>query len=174
MKLISAAEAASLLAGAEKVAIVPGFGMAASGAQFMVRALTDVLRNRGTLVFFIIHPVAGRMPGHMDMVLDQAGIPHNLFMDVEEANMNLSDVDVLITVGANDIVNPAARNRDSVLYGIPVIDTGSAASILSLKRGEGKGFAGVENGLFGMKKTSVLRGDALESLSDLVEALYRI
>jgi NAD(P) transhydrogenase subunit beta len=160
--------AALRLAYAERVIMVPGYGLAVSQAQHQMRELGELIQKRGGEVRYAIHPVAGRMPGHMNVLLAEAGVPYDKLVDMDEINERFADTDVAIVVGANDVVNPAARtDRTSPIYGMPILKVGDAKSVLVLKRGRGKGFSGVENGLFVDPKTSMLFGDARQSLLDL-------
>ncbi|MGC8645575.1 MAG: NAD(P)(+) transhydrogenase (Re/Si-specific) subunit beta [Thermoplasmata archaeon] len=174
LKPISAEDVAVMLAYSTTVAIVPGFGMASAQAQFKVRELTDMLISRGVKVFFAIHPVAGRMPGHMNVLLAEAGVPYDLLMDMDEANRAFQDVDVSMVIGANDVVNPAARIKGTALYGMPILDVDKSKNVIVLKRGAGKGFAGIENDLFYMDKTKMLYGDAQESISKVIQELKKL
>jgi NAD(P) transhydrogenase subunit beta len=165
-------EAAMLFDGAQKVVIVPGYGMAVSQAQHVVAELTALLQKKGMEVRFAIHPVAGRMPGHMNILLAEANISYDLLMDMDAVNPLFPEADVALVVGANDITNPAARTRkDSPLYGMPILEVDRARSVIFLKRGLGAGFAGVENELFVNPKTMMLFGDAKDSLTKLAGVL---
>ncbi len=174
LKPISSEDVAVMLAYASTVAIVPGFGMASSQAQFKVRDLVDLLIGRGVKVFFAIHPVAGRMPGHMNVLLAEAGVPYDLLEDRDEANRAFQDVDIALVIGANDVVNPAARIQGTALYGMPILDVDKSKNVVVLKRGSGKGFAGIENDLFYMDKTKMLYGDAQGSLSKVIQELKKL
>lgn len=174
LKPVEPEDAAILLAYANKVTVIPGFGMASAQAQFLVKDLLDILSSRGVKVTFSIHPVAGRMPGHMNVLLAEAGIPYELLLDVDIANIEMDSTDVALVIGANDVVNPAARTPGSALYGMPIIDADRAKKAIVLKRGKGKGFAGIENGLFYLPNTEMLYGDAKESLSKLIEVIKRM
>ena len=174
LKPISSEDVAVMLAYSSTVAIVPGFGMASAQAQFKVRDLSDMLISRGIKVFFAIHPVAGRMPGHMNVLLAEAGVPYDLLQDRDEANRAFQDVDVSLVIGANDVVNPAARIQGTTLYGMPILDVDKSKNVIVLKRGAGKGFAGIENDLFYMDKTKMLYGDAQESLSKIIQELKKL
>lgn len=174
LKPISAEDVAVMLAYSGTVAIVPGFGMASAQAQFKVRDLSDLLLSKGIKVFFAIHPVAGRMPGHMNVLLAEAGVPYDLLEDRDEANRSFQDVDVSLVIGANDVVNPAARIQGTVLYGMPILDVDKSKNVVVLKRGSGKGFAGIENDLFYMDKTKMLYGDAQDSISKVIQELKRL
>jgi H+-translocating NAD(P) transhydrogenase subunit beta len=168
MSPIDAEHAALRLAFASKVIVVPGYGLAVAQAQHQVRELADLIEKRGGDVRFAIHPVAGRMPGHMNVLLAEAGVPYDKLVDMEDINERFSEADVALVVGANDVVNPAARtNPASPIYGMPILKVSDAKSVLVLKRGQGKGFSGVENDLFVDPKTSMLFGDARQSLLEL-------
>jgi proton-translocating NAD(P)+ transhydrogenase subunit beta len=161
-------DAALRLAYAERVIVVPGYGLAVSQAQHQMRELGDLIEKRGGDVRYAIHPVAGRMPGHMNVLLAEAGVPYDKLIDMDEINERFVEADVAIVVGANDVVNPAARtNPASPIFGMPILKVEDAKSVLVLKRGKGKGFSGVENDLFVGPKTSMLFGDARQSLLDL-------
>lgn len=168
MMPIDADDAALRLAFARRVIIVPGYGLAVAQAQHQVRELADLLEKRDVDVRFAIHPVAGRMPGHMNVLLAEAGISYDKLFDMEDINERFSDADVALVIGANDVVNPAARtNRSSPIYGMPILNVQDAKSVIVLKRGRGKGFSGVENELFVSPKTSMLFGDAKQSINKL-------
>jgi NAD(P) transhydrogenase subunit beta len=168
VRTASVEDVATLLAYARSVIIAPGYGMAVAQAQHAVRELSANLEKRGVDVKFAIHPVAGRMPGHMNVLLAEAGIPYDKLVDMDEINGRFSETDVAVVVGANDVVNPAARtNPASPIFGMPILKVSEAKSVLVLKRGKGKGFSGVENDLFVDAKTSMLFGDARQSLLDL-------
>lgn len=165
-------DAAVSLAYARKVRIVPGYGLATAQAQHKLAELTEWLRQKGVEVRFPIHPVAGRMPGHMNVLLAEAGVPYELIQDLEEANPEFPQVDVVLVIGANDVVNPDARlNAGSPLYGMPVLEVDRAPKTLVIKRGQGTGFAGVANPLFTAEGTYLLYGDAREVLTRLLAAL---
>jgi NAD(P) transhydrogenase subunit beta len=148
MKSIEADDVAVMLAYAEKVIIVPGYGMAVAQAQQKVKELADLLESRHIQVKFAIHPVAGRMPGHMNVLLAEAGIEYDHLFDRDEINPEFPSTDVVLVIGANDVVNPAAYREGSPLFGMPILDVERAKSVIVLKRGGGKGFAGIENDLF--------------------------
>jgi NAD(P) transhydrogenase subunit beta len=165
-------DAAVPLAYAERVIIVPGYGLAVAQAQHTVRELAELLEARGVDVKYAIHPVAGRMPGHMNVLLAEANVPYEDLREMDEINDDFAAADVAIVVGANDVTNPAARtDPSSPIYGMPVLNVDQAKSILVLKRGRGSGFAGIENELFYNPKTSMLFGDAKDTLGDLVTAV---
>ncbi|MBZ9653166.1 NAD(P)(+) transhydrogenase (Re/Si-specific) subunit beta [Phyllobacterium lublinensis] len=161
-------EAAMRLAFAQRVIIVPGYGLAVAQAQHQVRELVGLMEKRGVDVRFAIHPVAGRMPGHMNVLLAEAGVSYDKLVDMEDINDRFAEADVVLVVGANDVVNPAARtNKSSPIYGMPILNVQDSKSIIVLKRGRGKGFSGVENDLFVSPKTNMLFGDAKESIIQL-------
>lgn len=168
MAPISVEDAALRLAFANRVIIVPGYGLAVAQAQHQARELVDLMEKRGVDVRFAIHPVAGRMPGHMNVLLAEAGISYDKLVDMEDINERFTGTDVALVVGANDVVNPAARtNKSSPIYGMPILNVSDATSVIVLKRGKGAGFSGVENDLFVAPKTTMLFGDAKESLTRL-------
>jgi NAD(P) transhydrogenase subunit beta len=169
---VSADDAAVQLAYAGSVIVVPGYGMAVAQAQHQVRELVDLIEKRGVTVKFAIHPVAGRMPGHMNVLLAEANIPYDMLCDMDEINPEFERTDVALVIGANDVVNPAARSdRGSPIFGMPILDADRAKSIIVLKRSMAAGFAGVENELFYNPKTAMLFGDARESLLKLIAAI---
>ncbi len=169
---IDARDAAVDMAFAGRVVIVPGYGMATAQAQHKLRELTQLLDERGVQTGFAIHPVAGRMPGHMNVLLAEAGVPYEKIQDLSDINSDFSQVDVVLVVGANDIVNPSARSdNDSPLFGMPVLDVDKAKRVIVLKRGDGTGYAGVENTLLFAPVTRVLFGDARETVQDLIMAI---
>jgi H+-translocating NAD(P) transhydrogenase subunit beta len=160
------------LAYAQKVIIVPGYGLAVAQAQHLVRELGDILQERGVDVKYAIHPVAGRMPGHMNVLLAEANVPYDDLYDMEDINDEFASTDVALVIGANDVTNPAARNDpSSPIFGMPILNVDQAQSIVVLKRSMKSGFAGIENMLFHDPKTAMLFGDAKESMSKLVTAV---
>ncbi len=172
MHATSADEVATLLAYSRRVVIVPGYGMAVARAQLEVKDLADRLIERGVDVRFGIHPVAGRMPGHMNVLLAEANVPYDRLYEMERINPEFARTDVVLVIGANDVTNPAARtNPGSPIYGMPVLEVDQAAAIVVLKRSMATGFAGVDNPLFLMDKTLMLFGDARESVAALVQEL---
>jgi NAD(P) transhydrogenase subunit beta len=169
---IDAAEAANMLREAKEVMIVPGYGMAVAQAQHVVFELTKTLKAKGVNVRFGIHPVAGRMPGHMNVLLAEANVPYDIVFEMDEVNEDFPDVDVSIVIGANDIVNPAAQEvPESPIAGMPVLEVWKGKSTIVLKRSMATGYAGVENPLFYKENTYMLFGDARESLSSLLRAV---
>ncbi len=172
VKPIQADEAALLLGYAQRVVIVPGYGMAVAQAQHQVRELSDELGKRGVEVQFAIHPVAGRMPGHMNVLLAEANVPYDQLQEMEAINPSMDRVDVCLVIGANDVVNPAAREeKSSPIYGMPIIEADHAKTVIVMKRSMAKGFAGIENHLFYKDNTRMLFGDAKASLNALVAAV---
>ena len=169
---IEAQETAAMLAGAKEVMIVPGYGMAVAQAQHTVNELTRVLRDRKVNVRFGIHPVAGRMPGHMNVLLAEARVPYDIVYEMDEINDDFPDVDVSIVIGANDIVNPSAQEEpDSPIAGMPVLEVWKGATTIVLKRSMATGYAGVQNPLFFKENTRMLFGDAKDSLDAVLKAL---
>ncbi len=163
---------ATMLSYAEQVMIVPGYGLAVAQAQHTIRELANALAQRGVRVIFAIHPVAGRMPGHMNVLLAEADVPYEQLKEMDEANSTMSLTDVALVVGANDVVNPAARDaKGSPIYGMPIISVDQAKAVVFLKRSMRPGFAGIDNELLYNPKTTLLFGDAKESLSKLVAAV---
>jgi len=169
VKPIQADEVALLLAYAQRVVVVPGYGMAVAQAQHSVRELTEELGKRGVEVQFAIHPVAGRMPGHMNVLLAEANVPYDQLIEMEQINPSMDRVDVCLVIGANDVVNPAAReDKSSPIYGMPIIDADHCKTVIVMKRSMSAGFAGIENHLFYKDNTRMLFGDAKASLNALV------
>jgi H+-translocating NAD(P) transhydrogenase subunit beta len=164
--------AAAILDQASFVVIVPGYGMAVAQAQHKVRELYDALKKRGILVKFAIHPVAGRMPGHMNVLLAEAEIPYDDLVEMEEINPDMPQCDVCVVVGANDVVNPAARlDKNSPIYGMPIIEADKAKTVFAIKRSKNPGFAGIDNELYFRDKTWMLFGDAKNVVGELVKSL---
>jgi NAD/NADP transhydrogenase beta subunit len=171
----TAEDTAVALAYARNVVVVPGYGLAVAEGQHAVRELSQELEKRGVDVKFAIHPVAGRMPGHMNVLLAEANIPYDQLLEMEQVNGNFGNTDVVLVVGANDVVNPAAReDPTSPIYGMPILDVDKARNVIVLKRSMGHGFAGIDNALFYRDRTRMLFGDAKRSLTDLVEALKTV
>ena len=163
---------AILLAYARKVAIVPGYGLAVAQAQHTCRELVDLLESRGVQVFYAIHPVAGRMPGHMNVLLAEANVPYEQLKEMDDANLEFSSTDVAVVVGANDVVNPAARDSvGSPIYGMPILNVDESTNVVFMKRSMRPGFAGIDNALLYHPKTTLFFGDAKDSLSKLVTAV---
>ncbi len=168
----TAEEAASILSAASKVVIIPGYGMAVAQAQHKVRELYDILVKQGVDVSFAIHPVAGRMPGHMNVLLAEADIPYDRLLDMEEVNPEFPQTDVALVIGANDVTNPAARtDPSSAIYGMPILDVDSARMVMVVKRGMSPGFAGIDNPLYYMGKTLMLFGDAKSFVGGIIREL---
>jgi H+-translocating NAD(P) transhydrogenase subunit beta len=168
----TAEEAASILAAANKVVVVPGYGMAVAQAQHKVRELYDALGKRGVDVRFAIHPVAGRMPGHMNVLLAEADIPYDKLMDMDEINGDFPHTDVALVIGANDVTNPAARDdSSSPIYGMPILDVDKARTVMVIKRSMSPGFAGIDNRLYYNDKTLMLFGDAKSFVNNIVREL---
>jgi proton-translocating NAD(P)+ transhydrogenase subunit beta len=169
---ITAEDAAVMLSYARRVVIVPGYGLAVAQAQHNVRELADLLERRGVDVRYAIHPVAGRMPGHMNVLLAEANVPYPQLYDMEDINPEFPRTDVALIVGANDVTNPAAReNPESPLYGMPILNVDQAANVIVLKRSMNPGFAGIDNDLYYNQKTAMLFGDAKASVEKLVSAV---
>jgi NAD(P) transhydrogenase subunit beta len=171
LKEIGAEDAAVLMAYGKRVIIVPGYGMAVAQAQGPVRELMDLLVDRGVDVQFAIHPVAGRMPGHMNVLLAEANVPYDRLKEMDEINDDFADTDVALIIGANDVVNPLAREEGTPISGMPILDVDKAHNVIVLKRGRGTGFAGIPNPLFSNEKTSMLFGDAKPSVESLVQGV---
>ena len=169
---VSVEDAAMLLANVQSVIIVPGYGLAVAQAQHVVRELADLLARRGVDVKYAIHPVAGRMPGHMNVLLAEANVPYSQLFDLEQINADFERTDVALVIGANDVVNPAARHdKASPIYGMPILDADKARHVVLMKRSLNPGFAGIDNELYYDPKTTLLFGDAKQVLSRLVEEL---
>ncbi|MGY0506005.1 NAD(P)(+) transhydrogenase (Re/Si-specific) subunit beta [Luteimonas sp. e5] len=172
MKPIEASDVAALMAYAERVVIVPGYGMAVAQAQHKIWELTQRLMDRGVKVKFAIHPVAGRMPGHMNVLLAEAGVPYDLIADMDDINPEFRNTDVSLVIGANDVVNPVAKtDPSSPIYGMPILDVVDSKNTIVIKRGKGTGFAGIENALFYADNTRMLYGDGADMANALVSEL---
>ena len=172
LKPIEIEDAAVMLAYAKKVIIVPGYGMAVAQAQHKINELRQRLEERGITVKFAIHPVAGRMPGHMNVLLAESGVPYDEILDLDEVNPEFANTDVALVIGANDVVNPAARTQpSSPIYGMPILNVTMARNVLVVKRGQGKGFSGVENELFTLDNVNMLYGDGQDVINKLVQAI---
>ena len=175
LKAVEPEDAAIMMGYADKVIIVPGYGMAVAQAQHKIRELMDLLVARDIEVKFAIHPVAGRMPGHMNVLLAEAGVPYEALFDLDEINAEFATASVALVIGANDVVNPVARHDPaSPIYGMPILNVDQAENILVIKRGKGAGFAGIENELFYNDKTRMLYGDAQSMVNDLVQHLKHL
>jgi NAD(P) transhydrogenase subunit beta len=175
MKPIEAADVGVMMAFAQKVIVVPGYGMAVAQAQHKVWELTQLLMERGVTVRFAIHPVAGRMPGHMNVLLAEAGVPYDLIADLDEINAEFETADVALIIGANDVVNPVARNdKSSPIYGMPILNADKAKNVIVIKRGQGQGFSGIENALFYLDQTRMLYGDGQAAVSQLIQAVKAV
>jgi NAD(P) transhydrogenase subunit beta len=168
----TAEEAAAILAAANKVVIVPGYGMAVAQAQHKVRELYDILSKKGVEVRFAIHPVAGRMPGHMNVLLAEADIPYDRLIEMDEINGDFPQTDVALVIGANDVTNPAARtDASSPIYGMPILDVDKAHTVMVIKRSMSPGFAGIDNPLYYLPNTLMLFGDAKQFVGAIVREL---
>ena len=175
MKPIEAADVGVMMAFADKVLIVPGYGMAVAQAQHKVWELAQLLKGRGVDVKFAIHPVAGRMPGHMNVLLAEAGVPYDIIYDEDEINAEFANADVALVIGANDVVNPVARTDPaSPIYGMPILNADHAKNVIVIKRGQGTGFSGIENALFFLDQTRMLYGDGQEMASQLIQEIKLI
>lgn len=174
-KPIEASDVAAMMAYAERVVIVPGYGMAVAQAQHKVWELTQALQKRGVQVKFAIHPVAGRMPGHMNVLLAEAGVPYDIITDMDDINPEFPITDVALVIGANDVVNPVAKTDPaSPIYGMPILDVSLARNVIVVKRGKGTGFAGIENALFYADNARMLYGDASGAIARLVAGLKEV
>ena len=175
MKAIEANDVGVMMAFAQKVIVVPGYGMAVAQAQHKVWELCQLLIDRGVTVKFAIHPVAGRMPGHMNVLLAEAGVPYDIIADLEEINGEFETCDVALIIGANDVVNPVARtDKSSPIYGMPILNADKAKNCIVVKRGKGAGFSGIENALFYLDNTRMLYGDGQKAAAELITAVKAV
>ncbi|MBK8459741.1 MAG: NAD(P)(+) transhydrogenase (Re/Si-specific) subunit beta [Micropruina sp.] len=175
MKEMSAQDAAAMMRFADKVIVIPGYGMAVAGAQHKVWEMAKLLEEAGVTVSFAIHPVAGRMPGHMNVLLAEAGVPYEKIFDLEEINADFGLTDVALVIGANDVVNPVARtDKTSPIYGMPILDADRARNCIVIKRGKGAGYSGIENGLFYAENTSMLYGSAQQAVADVITQIKEL
>ena len=175
LKPIEPPDAGIMMAFAEKVLVIPGYGMAVAQAQHKVWELCRLLIERGVNVRFAIHPVAGRMPGHMNVLLAEAGVPYDLIADLDEINAEFDTCDVALVIGANDVVNPVARtDKSSPIYGMPILNADKARNTLVIKRGQGAGFSGIENHLFYLDNTRMVYGDAQKAAAELIQAVKAV
>jgi NAD(P) transhydrogenase subunit beta len=171
-KPIEASDAGVMMAYSQKIIVVPGYGLAVAQAQHKVWELSQLLIEHGVQVRFAIHPVAGRMPGHMNVLLAEAGVPYDLISDIDEINAEFETADVALIIGANDVVNPDARtNKGSPIYGMPILNADKAKNVIVIKRGQGQGFSGIDNALFGLDHTRMLYGDAQAAVGQLIQAV---
>ena len=171
-KAIEASDAGVMMAYSQKIIIVPGYGLAVAQAQHKVWELSQLLLDHGVKVRFAIHPVAGRMPGHMNVLLAEAGVPYDLISDLDEINAEFETADVALIIGANDVVNPDARsNKSSPIYGMPILNADKARNVIVIKRGQGQGFSGIDNALFVLDQTRMLYGDAQAAVGQLIQAV---
>lgn len=175
MKSLDPPDAAAIMAYAENVIVVPGYGLAVAQAQHKLWDLVQMLQKRSVAVRFAIHPVAGRMPGHMSVLMAEAGVPYDLISDLEEINGDFANADVALVIGANDVVNPAARtDKGSPIYGMPILNVDQARQVLVIKRGKGTGFSGVENELFFGSNTQMVFGDAQQVIAKIIQSLKEL
>jgi NAD(P) transhydrogenase subunit beta len=170
MRELSSMDAAALMRYGQKVIIVPGYGMAVAGAQHKVWEMSQLLEEAGVEVVFAIHPVAGRMPGHMNVLLAEAGVPYDKIFDLEEINNDFAQADVALVIGANDVVNPVARtDKSSPIYGMPILNADMAQNVIVVKRGKGAGYSGIENALFYKDNCRMLYGSAQEAIGQVIQ-----
>jgi NAD(P) transhydrogenase subunit beta len=175
MKEVTALDAAAMLRYAQKVIIIPGYGMAVGQAQHKVKEMSQLLAEAGVEVKFAIHPVAGRMPGHMNVLLAEAGVPYERIFDIEEINDEFIQTDVALVIGANDVVNPAARtDKSSPLFGMPILNADQSHNVIVIKRGKGTGYSGTENSLFFADNTRMLYGSAQQAVADIIRHLKEL
>ena len=175
MKEIQAQDAAIMMAYADNVIIIPGYGMAVAQAQHKLKELENILEARGVSVKYAIHPVAGRMPGHMNVLLAEAGVEYDKIYDLDDINPQFPQADVALVIGANDVVNPVARsNPDSPIYGMPILDADKAQNTIVIKRGQGAGFSGIENHLFYADNTRMLYGDGQKAVGELITGVKQL
>jgi NAD(P) transhydrogenase subunit beta len=168
-------DAATILGDARKVIVVPGYGLAVAQAQHAVKELSSILAEKGCEMKYAIHPVAGRMPGHMNVLLAEADVPYDQLIELEHINPEFADADVAIVLGANDVCNPQARtNKDSPLYGMPILDVDRARTVIVVKRSMNPGFAGIDNDLFYLDKTMMVFGDAKKVLTEIIAGFKHI
>jgi len=174
-KPVEASDAAVMMAYAERVVIVPGYGLAVAQAQHKIWELAQQLIKRGVKVKFAIHPVAGRMPGHMNVLLAEAGVPYDLIADMDDINPEFPNTDVSIVIGANDVVNPSAKtDPNSPIFGMPILDVAASRNVIVIKRGKGTGFAGIENALFYQDNSRMLFMDGQAAAAALVSAVKEL
>ena len=175
VKSLNTEDAAMILGYAENVIFVPGYGLAVAQAQHQINELANMLKNNGANIKYAIHPVAGRMPGHMNVLLAEANIPYNELKDLDEINSEFDNADVAVVIGANDVTNPIARtDPSSPIYGMPILNVDKAKSVIVLKRSMASGFAGIENELFFLDKTSLLFGDAKDSIEEMTREIKNL
>ena len=171
IKIANAEDVAHIIKGASSVIIVPGYGMAVAKAQYPIYEMVQVLRKAGKNVRFAIHPVAGRLPGHMNVLLAEANVPYDIVLEMDEINEDLPETDVVMVIGANDVVNPAALQKGSPIYGMPILEAYKAKTVIVNKRSMAAGYAGLDNELFYMDKTMMVFGDAKKVVEDMVKAV---